>query len=629
MYLTMFIRQSKQIKKFLNLNPNCILKRNSQHATKPKDQICQKDIIYFSSPREKVREQKPLLKSLLFSDMDKTIFQKSEPQTVDRFKDFFDWLKPIQNYILSCTDANKTLDKTEILTNLKNLGVFRACVDEQYQGLGLTETELLMLMETLGALPWLSTYLVQNQIIPYKIISKYGSDSQKLEYCPKIMSTEMIPTVCVKEENNATNINNIKCQAVPYEEDSWLLSGEKSFVVNGVNANLFLVFAKILTNNIFDQKSVSLFLIERNHETMTCNRVYETIGRNQIPMCTINFDNTVVTRKNIIGEPGGALQLMLELLKPGNQTISGQAIAILRNFLNRLILDVLEIKQLDRHFYQFEFVKKIISKTVISLYTMESMAYFTSSLVDLYENIDVELERIITETYCANKCLECIQSGLHIMGANSYLNDNFYIQTFHDALALMTIDTNNLDANMYVGAAAFQHLGKFTYETVIKRRNPQEYPWYRVMTQWFTIKPKKINIKDCLHPSLEFGSYYLENSINSMVESMFVIFDQYGAEVLSHEIQMTRVTKMLTEIYATIANLSRSSRSYSIGLHNGETEKNMAVAHAYMTYNKVNAIKKEIEEGDLLNADHIHKCLADLSYDQHKYCMEHPLNRNF
>lgn len=60
----------------------------------------------------------------------------------------------------------------------------------------------------------------------------------------------MIPTVCVYEGDCGTNINNIQTFAIQDKENSWLLSGEKDYVVNGVDSNLFLVFAKNISPNI-------------------------------------------------------------------------------------------------------------------------------------------------------------------------------------------------------------------------------------------------------------------------------------------------------------------------------------------------------------------------------------------
>ncbi|XP_054003745.1 complex I assembly factor ACAD9, mitochondrial-like [Hylaeus anthracinus] len=621
----MLVRQSLQIKKFLNVNSNYLLKRNTRQTTKSKDEYNLETV--FSPHREKKPEKEQFLKSLILGKFDQSILSYPETQPFYRYKEFFNWLKPIEDYISSCTDPNKKLDKENLLGYLRDLEVFRAYVDEENGGLNLLETESLKLIETLSTIPWLGTYIVKNHIIPIQIISKYGSVSQKLEYLPKIMSGEIIPTVCIKEDNNMTNINNMKCEAVPTKENSWSLSGKKSFVVNGTNANLFFVFAHSLTGNIYSRESISLFLVEKKFGGVTCTEVYETIGRHDIPTCTIAFENTLIPNKNVIGEPGKALDLMLDLLTPGRQNISAQAISILRNFINKLTTDVTELEHFDRNYHEFGAVRKVISDSIFSLYTMESMAYLTSGLADAYENADVQLERIITETYCANQCLKSIQLGLQLVGAQSYLNNSFYIQSFHDALALTTMDSNNVDASVYVATSLFKHLGQFVHNHIYKKRNATKFPIFAIISDFLNLSASKIEIKANVHPSLKLAGYFLEEAIKSFNQVTRTLLEHHGADIVKHQIELIRVTEMLTEIYAGIANLSRSSRSYNIGLRNGDIEKSMTVCLSYGLIKNMTTIKKEIEEGESLNADYVRVNMSDTAYQQRQYPLEHPLSR--
>ncbi|XP_015439253.1 PREDICTED: acyl-CoA dehydrogenase family member 9, mitochondrial, partial [Dufourea novaeangliae] len=579
--------------------------------------------------KEKQPQRKPFLKNLLLGALDTEVFSLPELQTVDRFKDFEAWLKPIEDYVCSCTEPGKEkLKRNEILSCLKDLDLFRAYISEEHRGLNLSETESLKLIETLGILPWLSTYMVKNVMLPVQLISKYGSEDQKKKYFPKIISGEIVPTICLKEKTNGTNINNIESFATLHD-NSWILNGEKSFVVNGVNANLFLVFAQCTMTHIFNPQATSLFLVERDFGGISCTNIYETIGRREVPVCTVNFTDTIIPTTNIIGEPNKAFNIMMEMLKPGIQHITGQSIVILRNFINQLLVDVLEMKHFDREFYQFESVKKVLAEASHSLYTMESMAYLTIKLADLHENQDVEIERTITETYCANKCLNSIQSGLQLLGAQTYLNKSSYINMYHDALAFTTLDTNNLDAYVYVATAFLQYMGKSVFKEVYKQRNVSKHPWYNIFKLYGDAMLRKQKLTDHFHPSLTCSVMYFEASINIVKKSVGLMLQRHGAEIMNKQIALLRITSMLTEIFAMTANLSRSSRSYSLGLRHSDIEKNLAVCVTYEGFQRIKNIATEIEENDVLNGDIYRNQLTDLIYRQRKYPMENPLNRIF
>lgn len=607
-----------------------MLKRNSQQVAS-RQQAKTENIreTYFPPHLKKEPQREPFIKNLLLPKFDPAILNYPVTQTSDRYREFLKWLKPIENYISSCAETNEKLDKQEVLANLRDLEVFRACMSEEHFGLNLSETETLKVTETLSTLPWLGSYIVKNYIVPIQIISKYGSESQQKEYFPKIMSGETIPTVCIKEDDNGTNINNIKCNVLRWESDSFLLNGEKSYVVNGTDSNLFIVFARDLSSNIIDKKCYSALLVEKDYEGVTFSKVHKMIGRHEIPVCSVKFENTVIPRRNVIGKPGGAFNIMMEQLKPGRQNVTAQAISILRNFINRLIAGVIEIKHMDRNLHEFESVKRILGDMVCTLYTMESMAYLTSGLMDLYENQDAEIERIITESYCANKCLNCIQVGLQLLGTQSYLSDNSYIKMFYDALALTTFDSSNINTDIYVASAALQHVGQSTYDHIFKKRNPHQYPVYRIVQNFFTWKHPDIRVACHLHPSLQSSGVILEESIPMLNKSIMKLLEQYGLEITQRHVELSRVSTMMTDLYGITANLSRASRSYCIGLRHADNERNMAETMTYNTRYKIYTVNQEIEEGDVFNGDYVYKNTVDMMYEQHQYPIEHPTTRNF
>lgn len=625
----MFTQKLLQKNKIFYLKSNCILKRYLKEATLPslKYEPTQFDHHAVKKPR-----REPILKSLIAKQFDKEIFAYPKVHTSDRYNDFMQWLKPIETYISSCVN-NKAVNKQQILDHLRELEVFRTHIDITYGGLNFSKTESMKLIETLSTLPWLGTYIVKNYILPVEIISKYGTKEQMFKYYPKIMSGEVTPTICINEGEYGTNINNIKSYIISENKDSWLLNGEKTFVVNGINSNLFLVLARDTHRTwLHKPDSFTLVLVERDFESISCSDVYETIGRHEIPTCTVNFKDTIIPSENIINKPGNAFNILMEHLKPGNQNITAQAISILRNFLNQLIVDIRSIKQFDRNLYEFDITKKLIGKIAFTLYSMESMAYLTCGIIDEYENQNAELEQIITETYCANQCLSCIQAGIQLIGARSYLHNKSYIQALHDAVALVTMDVNNLDASTYAAMDVLKDIGTRIHDQVLKKRQHMKYPIYNMISSLFEEFKSSDDadiIKEYLHMSLRFGAEHLEHSINLLNDGIMKLLIRNGSQITEKFTDLHTITEMLTDMYVAFANLSRSSRSYSEGIRNADTEKDIGVYVAYMVHAKIRSFVENIETGPLHNGEYSYIHIMDLLYEKRKYAIEHPLARTF
>ncbi|XP_031845473.1 complex I assembly factor ACAD9, mitochondrial [Nomia melanderi] len=613
----MFARRSLKLKNVFDI------RRNFSSEAQPLTSV---NLFRFSEKREKLPQRPAFLKHILITDFDSQSVTLPDVQPIDRYNEFETWLTQINSCIQNF-QQNPTLGRKELLSDLRDLDVFKAYIDEKYEGLDLLETESLKLTETLSTLPWLGTYVVQNLMLPVQIISKYGSDSQKEKYFPRIISGEIVPTICLKEQNNGTNINHNKMYAVPNDQESWSLNGQKSFVYNGMNANLFLVFAKTDPTYTLNLNTVSLFLVEGNSNGMTCTQTCEIVGRHEMPVFSIHFENTIVPSTNIVGEPNQAFNIMMDLLKPGNQNIAGQSIAILTKFMKHLIPDILEMKHFDRDFYKFDIVKTALADITYALYTMESMAYLTSKLTDFYENQDVELERIITEMYCANKCLSSIQSALQLMGAKIYLNKSIYLDAYHSALALTTLDTNNLDGQIYVATSLVKHIGGSVYDDIYKLRNQHKHPFFSIMKRCVNVfYEASVDIK-CFHPSLEIPVGYIAGSIVKMRTTIFETLQRHGTKINDNYSELLRISKMILEIYSMVANVSRVSRSYTAGQKNSNIELNMVLSMTHRSHERITKFGTEIDQDCILNGDEFKKNVAHLIYNERTYPMEHPTHR--
>lgn len=620
----MFAR--KLLRRHNVLRPDKLLKRYLKQAT-----AVNTGETHFEPLPKKKPQRTSYLKALISGEADQDSLTYPE-EISPRYDDFFKWMKSVESYMANLTASNKVLNKKEVLDQLRELEVFRTHIDEKNFGLIVSNTESLKLVETLGKLPWLGTYMIKNHILPVELISKYGSDQQKMKYFSKILSGELIPSICIYEDHDRTNINNMQTIVTLNDEKSLMLNGRKTYVVNGTSSNLFLVFAtnhKVIPGQL-SPESYSLLLVEKDFGGVTCTDVYDTIGRHETPTCTISFENVVIPRENVLSTGPPALQTLLTCLKPGQQNVSGLTIAVLRNFINELIPDVLEMKHFDRNYYEFDVIKKSIGEITFSLYTMESMAYLTTGLMDKYENQDAAVERAITEKYCANKCLESIHKGMQLVGSRSYMNDKSYMRAFHEAAAFSTMDTNNFDADTYVAANILQFIGGKVHDRMYKKRNFLQYPIYNMIDSLFD--SSKITIPDAeeyIHPTLMEGTKYLESSVNKFRDSLVTLFKFSGSQVLDQYSDMQRITEMLTEIYATYANLLRASRAYAIGARNSNTEKDMVVRMGFISWMKVNAISEEIQVGPIQNGDHCYSSTMDVLYESRKYALEHPLKKTF
>ncbi|XP_029674693.1 acyl-CoA dehydrogenase family member 9, mitochondrial-like [Formica exsecta] len=578
------------------------------------------------------QQRQPFAKNLFLGVFDHEFMYYPEPQTKERHTRFFEWLQPIEKYMSENLENPQNVRKDDVLSHLRDLGVFRAHVDEQHLGLNLNQTELAKLVEVLSCFPWLGSYIVKNHIMPVHIISTMASEEQKAKYLPKIATGEIVPTVCYTESDGGMNIRNMNTATVLSDCDThYILNGEKSFVVNGHDSNLFLVFSPCGHSQALSSGHgvLSVFLIERDMNGITYKDVKNLVGLHNSPVCTVTFKDIKIPKDNLLGEIKTGMNILIDSFAPGNRNLAPQAVGILRTFIKLLMRHVLERKHLDQNMHEYESVQEVIGKISTALYSMESMLYYTTGIMDIYENQDCTLEKAMVEMHCVNECVACIYEGLQIIGVESYLREKPYIQIFEDALSYTLFDSYNIDSNIYISLLGLQHMGKNLRQHIMKLRNPFNFPQH--ILRWTLGKEYQLNLRiaDHLHPSLVNGGKILEKCITRLQTVGVLMLQRHGSEISERQMELRRISELAVKTFALITVLSRTSRAYCIGLRNAEFDRQLASIFAILTDNKTKALADEISSGGWINSDTLNKNIAELIYSKKDYFAEHPLNRSY
>ncbi|XP_070158889.1 complex I assembly factor ACAD9, mitochondrial [Polyergus mexicanus] len=578
------------------------------------------------------QQRQPFAKNLFLGVFDHEFMYYSEPETKERHTRFFEWLQPIEKYMSENLENPQNVRKDDVLSHLRDLGVFRAHVDEQHLGLNLNETELAKLVEVLSCFPWLGSYIVKNHITPVHIISTMASEEQKAKYLPKIATGEIVPTVCYTESYGGINIRNMNTATVLSDCDThYILNGEKSFVVNGHDSNLFLVFSLCGHSQALSSGHgvLSVFLVERDMDGVAYKDVKNLVGLHNSPVCTVTFKDVKIPKDNLLGEIKSGTNILIDTLAPGNRNLAPQAIGILRTFIKLLTRHVLERKHLDQNMHEYESVKEVIGKISTALYSMESMLYYTTGIMDIFENQDCALEKAMVEMHCINECVTCIYEGLQIIGVESYLREKPYIQIFEDALSYTLFDSYNIDSNIYIALLGLQHTGKNLHQHIMKLRNPFNFPQH--ILRWALGNEYQLNLRiaDHLHPSLTNGGKILEKCITRLQTVGILMLQRHGSEISERQMELRRIGELAIKTFALITVLSRTSRAYCIGLRNAEFDRQLANTFAILTNDKTKVLADEISSGEYINSDILNKNIAELIYSKKDYFAEHPLNRSY
>jgi alkylation response protein AidB-like acyl-CoA dehydrogenase len=140
---------------------------------------------------------------------------------------------------------------------------------------------------------------------PYFI--EYCSDEQRKRWLPGIASGELITAIAMTEPGTGSDLQGIVTHAVR-DGDEYVLNGAKTFITNGINADLIIVVAR--TNPEGGRTGMSLIVVERGTPGFERGRNLDKIGQHAQDTAELFFDDVRVPVANRLGEEGHAFEYL-------------------------------------------------------------------------------------------------------------------------------------------------------------------------------------------------------------------------------------------------------------------------------------------------------------------------------
>ncbi|MFC5822737.1 acyl-CoA dehydrogenase family protein [Nonomuraea insulae] len=201
----------------------------------------------------------------------------------------------------------------EVWKKAGELGMFGFSVPEEHGGAGVTDFRYnAVIVEEImrhGA-SGLGFTLHNDVMAPYMV--DLSNDEQKRRWLPGFVSGELITAIAMSEPGAGSDLQGIRTTALR-EGDHYVLNGQKTFITNGINADLVVVVAK--TDPEAGSRGITLIVVERGMDGFGRGRNLEKVGMKAQDTAELFFENVRVPVANRLGPADGAgfVQLMNNL----------------------------------------------------------------------------------------------------------------------------------------------------------------------------------------------------------------------------------------------------------------------------------------------------------------------------
>lgn len=261
----------------------------------------------------------------------------------------------------------------EVWKQLADLGVMSLNITEAYGGTGLQQIDLVPAYEETGnvLLPGL---LLETTAFFTPIIHKFGTEAQKETYLRKVATGELIATIALLETpSHLAPHANRKMKAVT-KGGEIRLNGEKSLVVFGDKADIFIVLAR----NEMDEQS--LFIVDRNLDGISIEPLPSVDHTRKV--ANLSFKDVTVSADERIGKEGAGLSIIEEGLLHLHAAISASMLGSMEAIVETASTYANTREQFGQPIGTYQAIKHKIVDMKVDLETAKSLTYYANWAVE-------------------------------------------------------------------------------------------------------------------------------------------------------------------------------------------------------------------------------------------------------
>lgn len=314
-------------------------------------------------------------------------------------------------------DHESKLDP-ELIKQCFELGLMAIETPEEYGGAGSSFFNAILAIEELARVDASTSVFVdvQNTLTTNAII-RWANEEQKKKYLPQ-MATSKVGAYALSEAGSGSDAFALKTKAID-KGDHWELTGQKLWITNGNEAEIFVMFATIDPSAGY--KGITAFIVEKGFEGFSVGKKEDKLGIRASSTTELILDNCKVPKENVLGEIGKGYKVSIETLNEGRIGIGAQMIGIAQGAYEAALKYTAEREQFGQSINGFQAVQFQLAEMAIDIEAARLLVYNAARLKDAGKPF--LKEAAMAKVYSSRIAEKVSSKAIELFGGYGYVKD--------------------------------------------------------------------------------------------------------------------------------------------------------------------------------------------------------------
>ena len=298
-------------------------------------------------------------------------------------------------------ETEQGYDRAVWKTLSEQLGLTGLAIPEQYGGYGYSSVEQTIVFEEMGRSLFCGPYFATVALGANAILLS-GDESAKSDFLGGIAAGETIATLALTEETGNWDVEAIETTA-SLHGNSWLLQGSKSYVIDGLIADLILVSART-------KLGISLFVVEKGAPNMTVTPILTMDTTRK--MAKVRLDSTPA---RLLGPQGHAVGGLTRTLDLAVIALAAEQVGGAMKCLEMAVGYAKERIQFGRPIGSFQAIKHKCANVLLEVESAKSAAYY-AGWVASSDSEELKIAAPLAKAFCSDAYFLAASENIQIHG---------------------------------------------------------------------------------------------------------------------------------------------------------------------------------------------------------------------
>ena len=317
----------------------------------------------------------------------------------------------------------------ELWLEMGELGLLGATVSEEYGGADMGYLAHTVAVEEIArASASVSLSYGAHSNLCVNQISLNGTQAQKAQYLPKLISGEHVGALAMSEAGAGSDVVSMQLKA-ELKNGYYVLNGNKYWITNGPDADTLVVYAR--TDNGAGSGSITAFIIEKGFKGFSTSEHFDKLGMRGSNTAELIFEDCEVPEENVLGQEGRGVSVLMSGLDYERVVLSGIGVGIMHACLDHIMPYMHDRKQFGQPIGDFQLMQGKIADMYTAMNSSRAYVYAVAGACDRGEVTRQDAAGCVL--FASEQAMQQAVQAVQAMGGAGYLNDSPLSRIMRDA----------------------------------------------------------------------------------------------------------------------------------------------------------------------------------------------------